>query len=303
MSNSVISLSPIHRAALIETLFLLVSNLSISLKLRLFFYLVLDLCQVHGTALNLGIVLFNTLLRHCFFSSSPWPVSSVVCVSLVSLPRGGVLRTQKSKSPLLIIQSCEVLPSMPELGQNISAYASPATRNFSLVVTSAFLVHSTAFSLSKTSPYIWTPLAVGQRDKTGHHARRHRRSVKTPASQCPPNVKRPQNTRDRVSSQCSRHGPVVLETLSPKLNPYRADCLGNICVEDPILLSAVAKWNVNIKIVWPCLTCLLFALDCVLSSAVRLVLRWLVIWTGVEESASKEALLLALERRYKNTRR
>ena len=217
------------------------SNLSISLKLRLFFNLVLDLCQVHGTALNLGIVLFNTLLRHCFFSSSPWPVSSVVCVSLVSLPRGGVLRTQKSKSPLLIIQSCEVLPSMSRVRSEYIRACFARYQEF-LPCCNFCLPGplNCIFSLQNLSLHL-NSLAVGHRDKTGHHARRHRRSVKTPASQCPRNVKKPQNTRDRASSQCSRHGPVVLEMLSPKLNPYRADCLGNICVEDPILLSAVAK--------------------------------------------------------------
>ena len=99
--------------------------------------------------------------------------------------RGGVLRAQKLRSPLLRKnpELTNVLPLKPEVGQNVALHASPTARDFCHVQIFTFYVHSPSFLFfSKFSPYFLTALVltiavsrVGPPSKIGLPAHRQKR--------------------------------------------------------------------------------------------------------------------------------
>ena len=92
------------------------------------------------------------------------------------MPRSEELRTQKLKSHLVRIQSLNVLPLKPGVGQYIAIHAALTARDFFLAV-STHPVHSPAF-FPKHLPFFYffftvlavanTGSCVGPQNKIGH---------------------------------------------------------------------------------------------------------------------------------------
>ena len=98
-----------------------------------------------------------------------------VCVFVVMVPRSGELRTQKFKSHLMKIQSLNVLPLKPEVGQYIAIHVALTARDFFLANSYPSGPFTCIFS--KTSPKFLPVLAtanagfcVGPQNKIGHSA-------------------------------------------------------------------------------------------------------------------------------------
>ena len=136
-------------------------------------HLLLLLLILIGVATTIILIFLQLLcVKLCvFFPSAVGLLISSFSLSLS--PRSGELRTQKLKSHLMRIQSLNVLPLKPRVGQYIAIYAMLTARNFFLIST--LPVHSPAFfpkplPISPVLAVANNGLCVGRQNKIGYPA-------------------------------------------------------------------------------------------------------------------------------------